>query len=328
MTPKSFLQTQEWLDFQAYAGRKTWRFDDGPPSPDGFGRASKIQANIIRHDLPMGKNYLYIPHGPVIFFDDIKSGLKSELANFTNYLKDLGNKNKSVFIKIEPLSDIVTELIFRRGFRRSSKNIQPHKTVVIHLNQDENELLGKMHQKTRYNINLASKKGLVLKEKENLEVFWELLKKTAQKDNFSTHSKDYYKKLLEFFKDKEDFLVKMFLVHHENPPSPDGFGRASKPIAGAVVLIYANTAYYLHGAMDRDYANMMAPYFMHWEIIKWAKGHRLMYYDLWGIDAQKWPGVTRFKLGWGGHTVEYPGSFDMPVSKFWYLVYRIARKVF
>ena len=306
MITKSFLQTKEWLDFQKYVGRKTWRFDD-----------TKMQANIIRHDLPMGMNYLYIPHGPAIFLDSIHHGLKNEVASFTNYIKDLGNKNKSIFIKVEPLSDMAIEMIYRRGFRRSSKHIQPQKTVVLHLDLPEEHLLGKMHQKTRYNINLASKKGLTFTEKENLDVFWGLLKKTAEKDNFSTHSKDYYKKLLQFFKDKEGFIVKMFLVYLEG-----------KPVAGAIVLVYANTAYYLHGAMDRNYANMMAPYFMHWEIIKWAKNHRLGYYDFWGIDANKWPGVTRFKLGWGGNVVEHPGSFDLPVSWFWYFAYSILRKVF
>ena len=79
--------------------------------------------------------------------------------------------------------------------------------------------------------------------------------------------------------------------------------------------------------MDRDYKNMMAPYLMHWEIIMWAKSRGYEYYDFWGIDPQKWPGVTRFKLGWGGRVVEYPGSFDMPISSFWYFVYNLARKI-
>jgi hypothetical protein len=60
---KSFLQTNEWLDFQESIGHKVWRFDNG-----------KIIANIIRHDLPFGKNYLYVPHGPEIDLDQITGG--------------------------------------------------------------------------------------------------------------------------------------------------------------------------------------------------------------------------------------------------------------
>lgn len=54
----SFLQTEDWLQFQKLVGRKVWRFDNG-----------KIKANIIKHDLLLGKNYLYIPHGPEINFN-------------------------------------------------------------------------------------------------------------------------------------------------------------------------------------------------------------------------------------------------------------------
>lgn len=98
------------------------------------------------------------------------------------------------------------------------------------------------------------------------------------------------------------------------------------PIAGALTLTYGDTAYYLHGAMDREYRNLMAPHFMHWEIMKLYKHEGFGYYDFWGIDARKWPGVTRFKLGFGGREIEYPGSFDLPISKFWYVVYTMARK--
>ena len=86
---RSFLQTQGWLDFQKSIGRKTWRFDNG-----------KIRANIIRHDIPFGKNYLYIPHGPEISLGEIQSGLKNEVDNFLKYLKDLGKENKSIFVKM------------------------------------------------------------------------------------------------------------------------------------------------------------------------------------------------------------------------------------
>ncbi|KKT81049.1 MAG: hypothetical protein A3B99_05410 [Candidatus Yanofskybacteria bacterium RIFCSPHIGHO2_02_FULL_44_12b] len=318
MTLKSFLQTKEWLDFQTRIGRKTWRFDNG-----------KIQANIIRHDLPFGKNYLYIPHGPVLSFDDIRGGLQGQLVSFLAYIKDLGRINKSILVKVEPFSDIVMELIYRRGFRRSVKRIQPNRTVVLDLALSEEELLSQMHQKTRYNIGLASKKGIIFKDERNLDVFWDLLKQTAKKDNFNTHSKDYYKKFLEFFSVEEgrskDVNAKMFLMYFE-----------TKPIAGAIVMTYGGTAYYLHGAMDRNYASLMAPYLMHWEIMKWAKSQKFLNYDLWGVDAKKWPGVTRFKLGWlgslkhgqsGGKIVEYPGSFDLPVSRFWYFMYNLTRKI-
>ncbi len=301
---KSFLQTQDWLDFQKHIGRKTWRFDDG-----------KIMANIIQHDLPFGKNYLYIPHGPEISFDEISGGLKNELSQFVVYLKNLAREEKSIYVKIEPLDDKVIEFLHSFGFKKSSKEIQPHHSVVIDLDKSEEELLVAMHHKTRYNIKVAEKASLTFTVGNDMDAFWKLLKHTAKNNNFSTHPKEYYKKLCS----TPGLMVEMVFIKHEGVL-----------IAGALLLAYGDTVYYLHGAMDRDlkYKPMMAPYKLHWEVMKWAKGYGMKHYDLWGTNATKWPGVTRFKLGWGGREVEYPGSFDLPVSKTWYFIYKIARKVF
>ncbi len=301
---KSFLQTKEWLDFQKEAGHKTWRFDDG-----------KIVANIIKLGLPLGKSMLYIPHGPEIDFEHIKGGVKNELGIFLKYLKDLSYEEGAIFAKIEPLSDMVTELIYRRGFKRSSKQIQPYLTVVLGLDRSEDELLVKMHSKTRYNIKVAEKHGIKTRSGGNVDEFWKLLQKTTERDKFSSHSKNYYEKLLNFLKEKGEIKTDIILAEHDG-----------KPVAGAIVLIYQDTGYYLHGASDYEYRAMMAPYALHWEIIKWLRKHGIRHYDFWGVDAKRWPGVTRFKFGWGGDLKEYPGSFDMPISWVWYLSYLVARK--
>ena len=307
---KSFLQSHDWAEFQESIGHSTWMIDNG-----------KMRALIIEHALPLGlpgqgKNYLYVPYGPVISFDHIRGGLRDEVNGFIQHVRELAKKQKSIFVKVEPQSDVVMELIYRRGFKRSKKSIQPNKTVIVDLKKSESELSSAMHHKTRYNVNLALKKSLDFQESDDVKVFWKMLKRTSEVDKFHTHNEKYYKHLLGFFSSKTEIKTKLVLVSSEG-----------KPIAGAILLLYENTAYYLHGAMDRDYKNLMAPYKMHWEIMIWAKSQGYEFYDLWGIDANKWPGVTRFKLGWGGRLVEYPGSFDMPISSFWYFMYRLIRKL-
>ncbi len=302
---KSFLQTQDWLDFQKHIGRKTWRFDNG-----------KIRANIIKHDLPFRKNYLYIPHGPEINFNAITGTINNEVAQFVAYLKNLAQEEKSIYIKIEPLDDKVIELMHGFGFKKSFKEIQPHHSVVIDLDKSEEELLFAMHHKTRYNIKIAEKSGVTVKDSDDLEAFWKLLGKTTKRDRFGSHSKEYYKKLLEHFKGA-DMRADLIMAYHND-----------KAVAGSLVMTYGDTCYYLHGASDYDFRAMMAPYALHWENMKYLKKRGVKFYDLWGIDAVKWPGITRFKLGWGGQQVEYPGSFDRTILKIWYLVYKIARKIF
>ncbi len=303
---KSFLQTKEWAEFQNHIGHPTYLVDSG-----------NMKAFVVRHNIPFRKNYLYIPYGPVFSFEDIRSGLRDEVNVFLQKLRDLGREQRSIFVKIEPHSDVIMELIYRRGLKKSKKHIQPRRTVIIDLKKREEELAGAMHHKTRYNFKLAAKKGLDFKEGESVDSFWKLLKKTSKEDNFNTHRKEYYEKLLGYFKEGKDIKTKLVFVYH-----------GDKPIAGAILLLYENTVYYIHGAMDREHKSMMAPYLMHWEIIMWAKSRGYEFYDFWGIDPVKWPGVTRFKLGWGGRVVEYPGSFDLPVSRFWYFIYKLARRIF
>ena len=298
----SFLQTNEWMEFQKSVGRQAWRFDN-----------DKISANIVRHDLPLGKNYLYIPHGPEIQFDEVEGGLNHEVGLFFKFIRERAAQENSIFVKFEPISDTATELIYEFGLRKSKKEIQPHRSVVLDLTPELDQLLRRMHHKTRYNIKVAQKHGIVVRPCDRTNVFWELLKKTTARDKFFAHSKEYYQKLLSL---QGDLKSDLYIAY-----------QGETPVAGAIVLRHGDTSYYLHGASDYQYHNMMAPYALHWDIIKYLKDTGIRQYDFWGIDARRWPGVTRFKLGWGGKYIEYPGTFDLPISKFWYFMYNLARKI-
>lgn len=334
MSRTSFLQSAEWMEFQKSLGRPV--FEIGGDSP--------ISANVVRHDGGLGKNYLYIPHGPEIDFNSLQGGIKNPARQFVAQLRELARQQESIFIKTEPMSGAVVELLMENGFKKSKKEIQASKTVVLDLDKSEEELLERMHHKTRYNIKVAEKHGITVTRihpvksgeagardeqfnRASIDAFWKLMRKTTERDKFNPHPKDYYKKLLEFFPDRSgDIKTDLILAFHEK-----------KPVAGAIVLTHGETAYYLHGASDHNFRSMMAPYLLHWEIIKYLKEHSYKTYDLWGIDSTKWPGVTRFKLGWlglrslgegGGGLVTYPGSFDLPIRKFWYFVYKTYRAIF
>lgn len=301
MQSQGFLQSKEWMEFQKSLGREVFEYDK-----------EGISAKIIKHELPFGKSYLYIPRGPEMDFNQMTGGFKNPVANFVKWFKEEARKRKSIFVKFEPVFDSVAQALMEsgRGFKKSRKGIQPSRTVIIDLEKDEGGLLSEMRPKTRYNINVADRHGIVVGDDDDMVSFSKLLKKTAKRDRFSPHPADYYEKLFDF----ANLETKLFFAKYQN-----------KPIAAALVLIYGDSGYYLHGASDYERRSLMAPYMLHWQIIKFLKNKGISNYDLWGIDANKWPGVTRFKLGWGGRVVEYPGSFDMPISKFWYFVYRLYR---
>ncbi|TSC74310.1 MAG: Methicillin resistance protein, partial [Parcubacteria group bacterium Gr01-1014_44] len=138
----------------------------------------------------------------------------------------------------------------------------------------------------------------------------------TKRDKFSSHPKEYYQKLLDFFSNTSEIRTKLFLAYY-----------ADKPVAGLILLTYKGVGYYLHGASDYEHRSLMAPYLLHWSVIQFLKKEGFENYDLWGIDPRHWPGVTRFKLGWGGRTVEHPGSFDQTISWWWHLMYKIGRRI-
>ncbi len=302
---ESFLNTEAWAEFQRSIGHPTWRFNNG-----------KIAANVVRHDVGFGRCYLYVPHGPTLDLNAMQA-IKNELAQFSWFLRRLANEQRAMFVKLEPQSDAVAELLMSSGLRlkRSRKQIQPSHSVVLDLTLSDDELLGQMHHKTRYNVQLAERKGLQFDESTNLDAFWKLLRETAATDQFSLHPRTFYEQLLAL--EGDELKTKLFIVSTD-----EGI-----PVAGMVLLRSGDTAYYLHGASDREHRSLMAPYFMHWQAMHWAHEHGALRYDFWGIDADRWPGVTRFKLSFGGHEVEHPGAFDLVTSRFWYFLYNLARKL-
>ena len=174
-----------------------------------------------------------------------------------------------------------------------------------------------MHQKTRYNIKVSSKHEVVVRPLSIVhcpfDQVWNLFSETAARDGFHLHPREYYEKQIKMPG------VEVFAAEHEG-----------KILAAAIVIFSGDTATYLHGASSNEMRNVMAPYALHWEIIKKAKGQGCSQYDLWGIsDDPKsgWAGITRFKRGWGGTDLCAPGTIDLPVNRFWYSVYKLARRM-
>lgn len=330
----SFLQSWEWGQIQEDTGKKIWRMwfvdekiDENQPI---------FCAQIIKHDLPFKKNYLYIPQGPIYrrgIIEKIEKTYQQEGKNpkeiyfnkkanyfeeFLGELKNICREEGSIFLKMEPVlkSDLHRNCLLDTELKLSDKEIQPSQTIILDLEKSEDELLAEMKSKTRYNIRLAQKHGVKIKEMESdddFEKFWSLMSETAQRDEFSMHSKDYYRKIIET--KSNDFKNILYLAEYKN-----------NVLAVAIINFFNNKAIYLHGASSSSDRNVMAPYLLHFEIMKYAKNSNLKQYDLWGI-SEKWPGVTRFKQGFGGKEIKYLGAFDLVVDKKWYWIYSLVRRL-
>ena len=137
-----------------------------------------------------------------------------------------------------------------------------------------------------------------------------MLQDTAKRGRFKIHPEEHYEKMLKISG------MELFVAEYQN-----------KIIAANIVLFYGKRAIYLHGASDYEYRNLMAPYLLQWHQILEAKKQGRNEYDFWGIDEKKWPGVTRFKKGFSGKEIFYPGAYDLVFQPLWYRIYKIARRI-
>ncbi len=288
-----FLQSREWEEFQRSLGREIFCVDD---------------ILVAKLSLALGKSYLYSAGAQFPIPNPPAGGQFPN--NFQNSkFQALAEQHNAVFLKLEPMTENeeLSKELLNAGFRKSKKEVQPQRTIVLDLTKSEEELLSEMHGKTRYNIRLARRNSNVKCQMSNdCEEFWTLLQKTADRDKFSTYAREYYKKLLELP------ITRLFTAKYEG-----------KIIAANIILFYGDTAYYLHGASDYECRSLMVPYLLHWETIKYAKDNGFTQYDFWGIDEKKWPGLTRFKKGFGGKEAEYIGSYDYVFQPFWYKLYNL-----
>ncbi len=258
---------------------------------------------IIEHKLPFKKSYLYSPRCGGDFLSE----------QFLQQIKNIAKKENSIFLKLEPTEK--PEKIDKKNKFKQSTNIQPRKSLILDITKPEKELLEQMHHKTRYNIRLARRKGVKVKsDKTKFEYFWKLLQKTTERDQFKAYPQQYYQRMLDIPG------LELFVAIYNQ-----------KVIAANIVLFYNQTAIYLHGTSDYKYRKLMAPHLLQWEQIRKAKKQSCIEYDFWGIDQEKWPGVTRFKTGFCKQNFKhclrvYPSGYDLIFKFGWYQAYKLIKK--
>jgi len=282
-------------------------------------RVFRIQGVLLIKNPKMRLPYLYAP----------RVGKINSLAIFKDELNVLAKKEKAVFVKIEPYK---VALLTDFPNAKQSATVQPQTTLLVNLGSSEEKILDQMRSKTRYNIRLATRNGVEVIEQNTFESFWALAQKTSERNNFRYHSKRYFELMLKTLAPK----IKIFSAIKEG-----------KILASAIVLFWGEITYYLHGASLWEARQLMAPYKLHWEIMKIAKRAGCGQYDMWGIKLKpqisnlksqnyysqidihhSWAGITRFKLGFApeGRIINYPDALDLIYRPFWYKIYSLKKK--
>ncbi|MDD6224254.1 MAG: peptidoglycan bridge formation glycyltransferase FemA/FemB family protein [bacterium] len=101
-------------------------------------------------------------------------------------------------------------------------------------------------------------------------------------------------------------------------------------VLGAIMyMIHGSEVISFIGGAYQEYLDFQPFYSIHYELIKYACANHYRYYNFYGIsgnlvESDPMYGIYLFKKGFGGQVVELMGEFDMPVSKFYYRLYRIS----
>ena len=310
--PTSLLQSWVWRDFLELQGLNPKTFfviDKGEP-------VAALLSSTVR--VPLGFNYVYGPRGPILK-TGLSENVKAEVLKLmATHLAKL--RSQSIFLRLDPALEAQELNFHQAGFRKANKEVQPKDTLILDLTQSEGELLDQMKPKTRYNIRLAQKKNiqiLIAKNDHDVEVFYDLLVKTAQRSEFRPHPLKHY---LDLWQSLGSEHIRVYLAQIED-----------RITGGIMVGFYDGTATYLHGASSRTERSTMVPYLLHWQAILDAKRNGFHSYDFWGVAPQgspelhPWYGITRFKTGFGGEYVQYVGSYDFVNRPFLYWLFNFLR---
>jgi lipid II:glycine glycyltransferase (peptidoglycan interpeptide bridge formation enzyme) len=319
----NFLQSPFWAEHKARFGMSPRAFQIISIGKTG-GEEIGFQLLLFVRKIGGPFSLAYIPHAPSV---DLTT---RELAALGNSLK-ANLPPRCLFIRFDlprqvPRPGILPDDL-HRDFNearillfKAPVDIQPPTTVLLDLSIGEDLLLAGMKSKTRYNIRLAFKKGVAVREGngEDLKSWYDLYRETSIRDRISIHSFEYYNYLFSC-SGRTTPSIKLLLAEHEEDL-----------LAGIIIAIFGKRSTYLYGASSNKKRNLMASFALQWQAIKLSMEMGCIEYDLFGIPPDDNPthpmhGLYRFKTGFGGKIQHRSGCWDYPLSAM-YRIYLFVEK--
>lgn len=290
------LQSWEWGEFRKKMGIDVVRIN-------GW--------QITFHPVPYTRWTIgYFPKGP------------KPTKEMLQKLKEIGESKHAIFIQIEPNVPKRSEILDLGSniLKPSHRPLFTKYTFVLDLTPSEEELQKNLHPKTRYNIRVAQKHGVVISEdnsKNAFRAYLALTTQTTHRQGFYAHSPTYHEHMWTTMREAG--------IAHQFTASYQG-----EILAVWILFSWKNQLFYPYGASSRNHRETMAPTLLLWEIMRWAKNKGFTSLDLWGAlgpdpdPTDPWFGFHRFKQGFNPKLVEFIGSYDLVVQPWAYTLYTFA----
>ncbi len=312
------LQSWEWGEIKRQTGwsAQRWLFSrtDGTPAA-----AAQILTRRLGR-LPLAIQY--IPKGPALDYDNAELTIQTLAA-----LEDQARRQRAIFLKIDPdvpeetpQGRAIVALLRQRGWRFAPDQIQFKNTALLDLTGGEEGLLAGFKQKWRYNVRLASRRGVTVRSgtTDDLEQFYRLYAETGERDGFLIRPFSYYRTAWQMLLQSEGQTGAHLLLAEVE----------GQVAAGLLIARFAHTAWYLYGASSSRQREAMPNHLLQWEAMRWALAQGCTRYDLWGaptemVESDRLWGVWRFKEGFGARFAPHIGAYDFAPLRLPYHLYTV-----
>lgn len=299
------LQSWKWGEFKSLHGWQAERVAVSGPHGEGYAQI------LFREKGPVSVGY--IPRGPILTGDADR--VWPELRTV---IDAACRRHRAITCIIEADRDLgLSGTFFDIGVVSGPSHLQPARTVKMPLDDDD-AMLKRMHQKTRYNVRLAMRRGVEVEQRqadeESLQQYYQLMLDTADRNDFSIHSYEYYADFMKVMGDDTYFVFAKWDGHLS---------------AVVIAAAFGHEAVYMYGASSTEHRAHGAAFLLQFEAMRWARERGCATYDLWGIPVEDpeslraadnqslagtkgddWRGIYRFKTGFGGDIVSYPPMIE------------------
>jgi peptidoglycan pentaglycine glycine transferase (the first glycine) len=290
-----FMQSLHWAAFKA---RRDFRMlhlalHDG----DRLVGGALCYAAPSRH--PFG--VLAAPDGPILPWSDTtraREGLRLLLEAAEECAPAYGVQA----LQIEPRL-LAPRPALLRNFRRAPVDLLPTETLYLDLRPSPDDLLAAMHPKGRYNIRLAERRGVAVRETSEpaaVHQFYPLVAAAGERDDFFVEPRSFFAALAEAL--CPPGLARFLFAEHEG-----------ETLAAMLLVTYGTRATYLYGGVANQKRHLMAGYALQWAAMLSARRMGCRVYDFYGYEASGTPdhlyaSFSRFKRQFGGTAVHFVGA--------------------
>lgn len=320
--PKTnFMQSPEWAKIKT-----AWK-NEMIVVKDKDGKVKGTMSILLRKVPVINRYIMYAPRGFVCDIHD-----KETLRELTEKSKKIAKQYKAFIFRLDPdvlqsdeeFKNIIKDLGYKtkNNIKNINQVIQPKYVFRLDLKgKTEEELLQSFESKTRYNIRLATRKGVTIREgkREDLPIFYNIMKTTGSRDNFFIRPLEYFEKI---YDEMGETHVKLFIAEYEG-----------EAIAAVLPILYGNKVWYLYGGSSNAHRNLMPNYLLQWEMIKWALENKCDWYDFRGVSGFKNEndpqyGVYKFKKGFNPVFMEFIDEMYIVYNPFINTIFNISKNIY